>query len=450
MKAIISDSVNIRSKLSSEKLFTSFILCSVLMISLSLFAGPDPRIKIYAIASPSTAALIETRLQSELGQVQVISIEDTVSEFETMANLGVINAVVVSDSPAIASDRISRFVIGALDQVPVVIIDNASADPVLAHKVEERYDKRLFVVGNMEELFSAKMMQELRSLKRNNYLGFQSQIGFYKMSLYVIAILSFINAFLGLAFISSRLIETGRKKGLEALVDSIALSAFVFYFTQAVYMASSVLLAMPIGLHAVTSGSKDITVVGVLGFGGGSTPRAVAGMAGFLLGAYATMKSNSEVDRFGFYAFIILVLLLVVEPFTGGQLFYDSLLLFLSGPKTEFVRSSVYYTKDIFSYIGRIFGGLASPIYGISTGEILYYVGAIPICLFPNLKRTTATLLMLLASFAAAEGFVRTAEMTPYKTVASLIPGIAVGLFFAILLLLFSFFERYLRAKISK
>lgn len=448
---MISDSgKKIRSVLSPEKLFTLFMLCSILIISLSLFAGPDPRIKIYAIASESTVSFIEGGLRSELSQIQVIGIEDTVSEFSTMANLGIINAVIVSDCPVVALERISKFVIGSLNQIPVVIIDNARADPGLARAVEERYDNTLIVVDSTEDLFSTKTIQELRGLQRYNYLGFQSQTGFYNLSLIIIAILSFLEAFLGMAFISSRLIETGRRKGLGVLVNSIAISAFVFYFTQAVYMASSVSLAMPIGLHAVTSGSREITVVGVLGFGGGSSPRAVAGITGFLLGAYVVMKSNSEVDRFGFSAFIILLLLLAVEPFTGGELFYDTLLLFLSGPKTELLRSSVYYTKDIFSYVGRIFGGWASNMYGISTGEILYYIGAIPICLFPNVKRSTATLLLLLSSFFAAEGFIRTAEMTPYKTIASMIPGLALGLFSAILFLLCSFFEQYLRAKIGK
>jgi hypothetical protein len=112
------------------------------------------------------------------------------------------------------------------------------------------------------------------------------------------------------------------------------------------------------------------------------------------------------------------------------------------------MRTSIVYTKGIFSNIGRLFGGWVTDVYGLSTGEILFYTGALPIFLFPILKRSTATSLLLICCLAAGSGFIRTAEMTPYKTVASLIPGLATGLGVAAVFITISLLETYVRRRL--
>lgn len=449
--ALISNAQNImRSGLSSERIFALFMLCSLLMVSLSLSAGPDPRIKIYAVATPDMTSYMETTLRGELGQVQVIGPQDTVTEFETMANIGIIGAYVISYYPSLALPRIVEYCLEPLRQVPLIIVDEMAADAEFLRAVKERYGEKVMSIQGINEITSPKIIWALRRLGRQNPLGIQGQIEFFKAVSWIVGLLSFFEAFLALAFLSSRLIESGRAKGMGALAEAIAWSAFVFFFTQAVYMESSVLLNMPIGLHAVTSGSKEITVVGLLGFGGGSSPRTVAGLLGVLVGAFIAMKSSSEVDRFGFIAVLIIVLLLAIEPFYGGAFFYDFLLFFMSGPRTELMQSSIFYTKDILSGVGNLFGGWVSPMYGLSTGEILFYMGAVPIFLFARLKRSSATMLLLISCFAAGSGFIRTAEMTPYKTVASLIPGLAMGAILMIFFILVSSIEKQLRAKLGK
>jgi hypothetical protein len=438
----------LRRSLNAERLFTIYMLCSLLMISLSLVAGPDPRVKIYAVATPYSASALENTLTSIIGPVQVISPQDTISEFETMANLGVIKAVFVSYYPKLVLDRVVRYTVEAMSRVELIVIDEYMADPELANDLMLRYGEKVVSVQGLDGASLTQILRALRGLKAKNPLGLELQTGSFKVLATVVAVLSFLTVFFGLAFLSSRLIDAGRSRGIGALPEAIMLPAFIFYFTQAVYMASSVILAMPVGLHAVTSGSKEITVVGLLGFGGGSRPRAISGILGLLLGALIAIKGKSELDRWGLVVSIVLAAILIIDPFTGGELFYDALLYFLTGPRSEIMRTSIVYTKDILSTMGRLFGGWATDMYGLSTGEILFYAGALPMFLFPILKRSTATFLLLICCLAAGSGFIRTAEMTPYKTVASLIPGIAVGLAVSAVFILMSLVETYVRRRL--
>jgi len=448
VKKIYELGSSVRRTLKVERLPTLYILCSLLMISLSLVAGPDPRVKIYAVAPPYLASALEGELTNIVGPVQVIGPQDTVSEFETIANLGVIKAVFVSYYPKIALDRILKFTLDAMNQVPLIVVDESMADPELVSDLKLRFGDKVVAVQGLDSTSLVKISRSLQELRVNNPLGLKLQIGPFKAIATLVAILSFLVAFFGLAFLSSRLIDSGRSKGLGSIPEAIMLAAFVFYFTQAIYMVSSVLLAMPIGLHAVTSGSRELTVVGLLGFGGGSSPRAISGILGFLFGAFTAIKVKSDIDRWGLIAFLVLMALLVIDPFTGGELFYDALLFFLSGPRTEIMRTSIFFTKDILSSVGGIFGGWVTGVYGLSTGEILFYAGALPIFLFPMLKRSTATALLLISGLAAGSGFIRTAEMTPYKTVASLIPGIVVGLAVSAVFITMSLVESHLRRRL--
>ncbi|MGC8832275.1 MAG: sulfite exporter TauE/SafE family protein [Thermoproteota archaeon] len=418
----------VRCNLSVERLFTLYMLCSILMVSLSLIAGPDPRFKVYAVATPYSASALENALSSIIGPTLVISPQDTVSEFETMANLGVVKTVFISFYPKLALDRVVKYTLEAMGQVELIVIDEYMVDPELANDLKLRYKEKVVSIQGFDQESIRQISRTLRGLRAKNPFGLELQTDLFKAVATLVAILSFLTVSFGLAFLSSRLIDVSRSKGIGALPEAIMLPAFVFYFTQAIYMATSVLLAMPVGLHAVTSGSREITVVGLLGFGGGSSPRAVSGVLGIILGVLIAIKGKSELDRWGIVVFIVSASFLIIDPFTGGELFYDAMLFFLSGPRSEIMRTSIVYTKDILSSMGRVFGGWVTGIYGLSTGEILFYAAAIPIFLFPTLKRSTATFLILICSLAAGSGFIRTAEMTPYKTVASLIPGIAVGL----------------------
>lgn len=438
----------VRRNMSAERLFTLYMLCSILMVSLSLVAGPDPRFKVYAIAPPYSASALENTLAGIVGPTLVISPRDTVSEFETVVNLGVVKAVFISYYPKLALDRVVKYTLEAMGQVELIVIDEYMADLELANNLKLRYGEKVVFIQGFNQESLAQISRTLRGLRAKNPLGLELETGLFKALAAIVAALSFLTVFFGLAFLSSRLIDVGRSKGVGALPEAIMLPAFVFYFTQAVYMASSVLLAMPVGLHAVTSGSREITVVGLLGFSGGSSPRAVSGVLGLILGALIAIKGRSELDRWGLVVFIVSGALLIIDPFTGGELFYDALLFFLSGPRSEIMRTSIVYTKDVLSSMGRIFGGWVTGIYGLSTGEILFYAAALPIFLFPILKRSTATFLILICSLAAGNGFIRTAEMTPYKTVASLIPGIVIGLAVSAVFITMSLVETHIRKRL--
>jgi hypothetical protein len=195
-------------------------------------------------------------------------------------------------------------------------------------------------------------------------------------------------------------------------------------------MSSSALLGWPLGLHAVTSGSGQVTVIGLFHLGAGNQPRTLAAIIGLVIGAAPAMWPR--IDKYIIIAIGALAFFIVADPLTGGTVFFEFALLLTGGPQLDVANSTMIGVKSFLNQIGSDVAGWVSSNFGISSGEMFYYLGAVPLALVAKLQRGTATLVLFVCGFAACDGIVRVAEMTAYKTEPSMVAGVLSGLVIAI------------------
>jgi hypothetical protein len=233
---------------------------------------------------------------------------------------------------------------------------------------------------------------------------------------------------------------------LYNLVVVIGAGIFVFVFSEAVYIATSSLLAVPLSLHAVTSDAHDVTAIGLLGFGGGSTPRLAAGFLGVLVGAVGA-GGGLRVRKSDFALIGGVSLVLLANPLAIGQYIFQGILLFFPVGNYAFglAYASSLSVKGFIYGIGAFVGGGVTPTYLLSAGKILFFAGLVPLAFLKKMGRTTTVIALLMVALLIGDGGVRVGEMTPEKTVAAVLPGLVAGFAFAAVLLGFAVIEKYVR-----
>jgi len=429
-------------KLDSSKLLQVYVLCALLMVSLSFSFGPDPRIRLYVLSSTRENAKIVSDFLDGQGAF-TLTIFDEMCEFKLLSDMGVFSGVVIGDFYPPSQDFLRRWIYPALDVAPNIIILKNYAYSDFAEEVRRRYGRKTIFVDDLNDL----SLTLTKIDRRTNPLGLEIPVEAYLAASAFVGFCSFLIVFFGFAFLASKSLEAGKKPGLSGFPVSIAYAFLFFFFTQTIYMVCSVLLAMPLGLHTST---PKVTAIGFMGFGGGSRPRMLSGILGILFGAYLSSKEGLKLSRDGIVAFLILFFFILIDPLTQGIIFYEFVLLYSVGPAFETAFTTWTYIREFLGTIGLTFGGEVTPVYSISRGIILYYAGVIPLVLLPKLKRATGTVALFICAFWAASGGIRVADMMPWKSVASSIPGVVAGLFFSIILLLVSFGEKVIRAKIGE
>ncbi|MDA4126853.1 MAG: hypothetical protein OK452_06600 [Thaumarchaeota archaeon] len=443
----LSPRFKLRAVVQPRKFLALFVLCALVMAAGAAVGGPDPRIKALIISDPANAPGIANSLQQVAGNTQVTIPSQDPGDFAVMSSEGAFNVVVISNYPVAQLHEFTSFILPSLGNVPIIIVDK-SANANLSIAVMSLYPGQVYRVQNASSL-SATEMQTLSgpviSAHRTNELGLQLSVGGFQTLLAVEGVLSFVLVFLGWAYLGSLASEPTPRTDLSNLVRVVSAGVFVFIFSETVYIATSSLLALPLSLHAVTSGAHDLTAVGVIGFGGGSTPRLAAGVLGVLVGLI--VPTGSRISRNDFLLIAGVLLVLVANPLTAGQFLYEGMLFFV-GPYWTAVGTALSASLSVkgFLYgIGGVFGGNVSPVYLMSAGKILYFAGVVPLAFLPRMGKLTGALTALGVALLIGDGGVRVGEMTPTKTVIAVIPGVVAGFAIAAILLALAAAELYAR-----
>lgn len=419
----------ISKKANHSTLFALFLTLSLAMIAISLAVGPSPSPKVYVFASEETSQTIGEWVKNSTNYVMLTSRQE-LSEFDTLANLATFDVTIVADfKPPDVKD------LEPVDRI--IVIDNLTPVSLISES-QQLYGTRVKVADNIRQAMRILNDTPLRA----NTFGFSVSREVFSTSVAVVGILSFALAFAGLAFLSNTLVRMGESKGGSVLIYGITYPILVFFVAQIVYVASSVLLSLPVGLHA---GGGEVTAAGALGFGGGTRPRLMAGLLGFLFGALVAPKGAARINRAGLILASLLLIFLVLDPLFGGVIFHEFVLLFSTGPGIDEATITQGTIKGFLSQVARSVGAHASRTYFAQMGVVLYYMGAVPFCLFSKISKTTATLLLLFSAFAAADGFVRIADMIPLKSFGSVLPGLVIGFLIIPLFALVSVLEGRLR-----
>jgi hypothetical protein len=433
VRGIASKLFKVVNSLDWRKLFAAFMLTSLVMISVAFVFGPSPTPKVYLAATPDTSKVLAPYVTK--AGYSYLTVGQAGDELDTMAQLGTYTAVIVADYPPP--------LISGLSSVLHVIAVRGYTIPQYVLDLHTLYPDTLTVISNPVELTGALSAIQPRA----NPLGLVVGQKMYAVALAFEGILSLVLPFIALAFLSRFLVESTGKI-LVGIGEAIGFSFFCFMFGQLVFMASSLYLGLPVALHAAISGNE--TAVGVFGFGGGTRPRELAGTLGILFGLVSGKSGKFKFDRLTFTALIGVALFLLVDPLRLGNSFYDSVLAQTTSISLGSGAQSVNQARSIVGSSMDFFGSgyNVSLTYFAQHGASLYYLAAIPLALYAKLRRSTATLLAVFASPVAGFGFVRIADMFPTKSIASVVPGVALGAVLVLLLLAVNRGEGALRKRI--
>jgi len=437
-----------RNLFQPRKLLALFLLCALLMASAAAIGGPDSRLKAYVVADPSDAASIQKDLQHVAENNLVITPAQDYTDFAVMSSVGQFELVVFSSYPSAGLAEIQGFIVGGLTNVPVIMIDN-STNSALANLVETTYPGKFLRVQNASALSSGEQ-QELASLlrasTRTNLFGLNLSIGDFDALVAFEAVLSILLVFIGFCYLGSLASESSSLTDLTHTISVLGAGIFVFVFSEALYVTVSSLLAFPLSLHAVTSGSHYITAVGLLGFGGGSTPRLAAGFLGVLVGVVGT-RGSPPIEKSDLALVLGIGLFLLANPFSIGQFVFQALFLFLPLGNLAFgaAYASSLSLKGFIYGVGSALGAGVTPTYLMSAGKILFFAGLVPLAYLRKMGRTTMVIALLLVALFVGDGGVRIGEMTPDKTIVAILPGLVVGFAFAFLILVLASIEKYVR-----
>lgn len=439
--------ISLRKLMRPKTLLILFVACAVLMVALGAAGGPDPHVKAYVVADQSNVQAITNSLSGTTGNgISVITPYEDYSDFGVMSSVGQFNMVVISNYPALSLPQINEFVVPNLGNVPVIVLDK-TADPTISTQVNALYHDNVVLVQNARALNQSEL-QEISSLLtstgRSNALGVNMGFTSFRVVLTAEAILSFVLIFIGWAYLGCLVSDSGAEGEVAHLVTVVASGVFVFVFSEMIYVETSLLLAFPLSLHAVISGAKDITAVGLLGFGGGSTPRLAAGFLGVMVGVIFA-ENRPKINRADFAFLIAVPIVLLANPFFIGNFAFQAVLLFVGNFSLGTAFTTSLSFKGFIYGVGAVFGGSLNPTYLMSAGKILYFAGLIPLAFLRRMGRTTTVLAVLVGALFVGDGGVRVGEMTPTKTVIAVFPGLAVGFAIFLCILALAVIEKQVR-----
>ena len=438
-----------RNLFQPRKLLALFLLCALLMASAAAIGGPDPRLKAYVVADPAEATIIQKNLQQVVGNTPiVVTPAQDYSDFAVMSSVGQFELAVFSSYPPAGVGEIQGFVVGGLGNVPVIVVDN-STNSALAKLIETTYPGKFLQVQNASALTSAEQ-HELASLlaasSRTNLFGLNLSVRDFNALVALEAVLSILLVFIGFCYLGSLASESSSQTDLTHLVSVLGAGIFVFVFSEALYVTVSSLLALPLSLHAVISGAHDLTAVGLLGFGGGSTPRLAAGFLGVLVGVVGA-RGSPPIKKSDLAFVLGIGLLLLANPFSIGQFVFQGLVLFL--PLGNIAFGAAYVSslslKGFIYGVGSALGAGVTPTYLMSAGKMLFFAGLVPLAYLRKMGRTTMVIALLLVALFVGDGGVRIGEMTPDKTVIAIVPGLVIGFAFVFLILGLASIEKHVR-----
>jgi hypothetical protein len=420
----------------SKRLLALLVGVSVLMVGLAFLFGPSPQPRAYLAATPTTTQTLSPYVTG--AGYTYLTPEQGGDEFDVMSSLNSYYAVVVADYPPplqspgfLSSDRI------------IVASQYANSTYV---KALQAYFGPVVTIANSPQQVEIDLQVQAQHYS-SNHIGLHVSPALYSDVIAVEGVLSLTIPFLALAFFARYMIEAGSRSFVK-IAQAAGISFFVFLFGELVFIQTAILLTLPVALHATISSQE--TAVGALGFGGGSRPREVMGVMGFLFGALAGSLKGKRVDRVALIGLLSAMVFLLADPLQLGQDFYN-ILLQVSSSEAGTAFGQAAFT-DLRSFLGLFMNALGNesiPTFFSQHGAVLFFAGAVPFGLYTYLRRSTATLLLVFCAAAAGLGYVRIGDQDPLKAIASTTPGFAVAVVFILAFLASDRAERFLRLRLG-
>lgn len=422
--------------MDSKKLLGGLVVVSVVMVSLAFVFGPSPSPRAYLAATPETTQVLSPYITG--AGFTYLTPAQAGDEFDVMSSLNSYYTVIVADYPPPLQSP------GFLSSNRIIAI-SAYTNQTWVENLQAYFGPAVTVVKTPQQL-EFDLSLEARDYT-SNHLGIPVSAETYSAVTLVEGLLSLTLPFFALAFFARYMVESG-SRGIFRLAQAVAFSFFVFLFGELVFIQTDVLLTLPVALHATISAQE--TAIGVLGFGGGSRPRMIMGILGFLFGAYAGSLKGTRIDRVVLIGVVSAFLFLLADPLQLGQDFYNLLLQIVSSEGgTAFGQAAYTQLRSFLAVFMNAFGNEVIPTFYSQHGAVIFFAGAVPFALYTYVRRSTATLLLLFSAIVAGVGYVRIGDQDPLKAVASTTPGFAVALVFIVAFLASDRVERFLRLRLG-
>jgi len=416
---------------SSKRLLEVFVLVSLAMLGIALVFGPSPVPRVYLAATPATTKVIGPTISS--AGFQYLTPANAGDQFDTMSILGNYNLVILADFPPIVSSS-------GLAANYHIFVMTQYAPAQYAATLRQVYGTSVGLINNTQELNS--VLNNARFYVPSSNLGLPVAERQYKVAVIAEALLTFLLVFVAMAFLARTLVERG-EKGFAAIAEGAVYCIAVFMATTIVFIQTSVLLGLPVALHAGISTVES--AVGALGFGGGSRPRQLVGTLGFVFGVVAGAGGKMKVDRIGVLVFIGVITFIAIDPLSLGQAFYQFLVTFSTNESPPVGALANENARGFLGGVMNVFGHNISAYFYSSHGSVLFFLSALPFALYSKVRKSTATFLLLFTALVAPLGFLRVADLNPTESMASAIPGIFLGLGVVAIFLAASFVESRVR-----
>lgn len=413
---------------------------SMIMVSIPLTVGEDPRTNILVLTSMPVEKEIEQIAAQTSNKIKTYTIADEYNDLPIISRMQFFDALVIGDFElTIFPMDTSTYEVQSIEHIRTkIILDQYKSTPLAAWVLETYQD--VIIVHSQVEL-----VNEFNNLVNRNKALLEWDR--YIRIIQIEAILSLLSTILLVTTIIVYLMENNDENVQTNLARTIIITIFAFSFLQSVFLTVS-RLVVPLSTHA---GGTGITAISYIGpFGGGSMPRMACAIFGFIFAfASAGKKHGREISWKLFLAFIVTGLVLIVNPLTGGQ-FVWAFLLDLTGG-SEMTQQKTIAISLIEDHIASIMGSAVLGFYR-SRGIMLFFAGIIPLLVLGRSRKYTTTALIFVCAIITGWGAMRIGQMLAYTFFASIIPGIVMGIIFALPFLFFSILEEkigdYYRGKV--
>jgi len=291
---------------------------SMIMVSIPLTVGEDPRTNILVLASIPVEKEIEQIAAQTSDMIEIYTVGSEYNDLPTISRLRFFDAVIIGDF-ALSTIPMSSpppVVVQALDYIGRKIVLDQYKSITLVKWILETYKGVIVVRGQ------AELGLELNHFVARNkgLLGWDSYVRIIQIE----ALFSLLVTMLLVTTIVVYLMENNNENLHTNLARTITITIFAFSFLQSVFFTVSRLL-IPLSTHA---GGAGITAISYIGpFGGGSMPRMASAILGFVFAfASASKKHGKEFSTKLFVSLVATGLFLIVDPVTGSQFVWDFLL----------------------------------------------------------------------------------------------------------------------------
>ena len=365
----------------SKGILALFFIVAMLMLGLSLAGGPDPRTKIYILATEQTAESLSTIVKARVpGELVFYTPEDEFNDLDVLVQTGTIRTILVADFPYSFQweGQFQEFLETTIIPVDRVIVVESFKNHRFASELIIRLPKKTRIMSEVQ------ICNEIRGLMRDTGRSYS----LYNFIVKVVAISSLVLIGVGAAFCVSRILEVGSRSPLRGIIEGVFIGGSMFLVIQGIYTISSMVLETPISLHTTTAQIPAISFLGP--FGGGTVPRILSAALGMFLGVLSVSRKLNA--RISLAAISIAVLGLVVLNLCGIRT--------ISGhPAASYL---LYYGYDDSVGIHH---------QEFSRGVMMIFAGLIPLGLVPRMKRGLQSIVTPVCIVAGSWGFMRVGDL---------------------------------------